>query len=215
MKVNMVSNQPKQLNTLDKNCLKGTDSYDYIDENDLEGEFSIDDNNIQLATIEACLSNKKAGMQIIRMRTKDKNRQEEILREFIDFIWNMNHPVLAVHVLADGSGVDRPTLERLGFVGHSGIGSLLYTLLNPNYMELVEMFATDQVASEKLTKYYDLYQSRKDRQLKYFEKEREKATLYLSECVNQEERAYVQISLDHSEAAINSLGGNEQKPKRL
>ena len=55
--------------------------------------------------------------------------------------------MLAVHVLVDGSGVDYSVLDCLGFVGVSGIGSALYTLLNPKYMELVETFAKDSEAT--------------------------------------------------------------------
>lgn len=70
----------------------------------------------------------------------------------------MNHLVLAIHVLVEGSGISRELLNRFGFVRRTGEGSLVYTLLNPNYMELVETFATDEVASKKLTKYYEIYQ---------------------------------------------------------
>lgn len=80
-------NESKQLNTLDKNCLRNTDLDDYIDEDDSERYFSIEDNGIQVATIDACLSNEKAGLQITRMRTKENlEKQKEILKEFTNYV---------------------------------------------------------------------------------------------------------------------------------
>lgn len=224
MKVSMInsSNESKSLNVLDKNCLKGTDTFDYIGEDDSEKLFSIDENNNQVAEVEACLSKEKAGLQIVRMRTKDKNleMQKEALQEFTNYVWgesttSMNHLVLAIHVLIEGSGMPREVLEPLGFVGKSGEGSILYTLLNPNYMELVETFAADEAAVEKLTKFYEIYQKRKDTWLKRFEKQLENGTLYLSECKSQKERDYVQTNIDYCTEVINSLGAKEQSSKHL
>lgn len=44
MKVELLSDIPKQLNELDKNCLTGTMNPDYIDEDNSERLFSIYDN---------------------------------------------------------------------------------------------------------------------------------------------------------------------------
>lgn len=109
----------------------------------------------QIATLEICLPNEKAGMQIVRMKTKDKNleKQKEVLKEFTNYVWdvaNINHLVLAINVFIEGAGIDYSVLERLGFIGRNGVGSILYTLLNPNYMELVETFAKDSEAINSL-----------------------------------------------------------------
>lgn len=160
MKISMLNshNEEKGLNLLDKNCLKGTDSYDYIDMDDSIRDVYIEESGVQVASLEVCLSRKKAGMQIVRMRIKDKEKQKETLKEFTNYVWdvaNMKHLVLAIHVLIDGSGMDCTVLERLGFVGISGIGSAQYTILNPRYMELAETLAEDSEAIKKLTAYYD------------------------------------------------------------
>lgn len=224
MKISMInsSNESKSLNVLDKNCLKSTDTFDYIDEDDSEKLFSIDEDNNQVAEVEACLAKEKAGLQIVRMRNKDKNLevQKEALKEFTNYVWDvasMNHLVLAIHVLVDGSGVDCSVLDRLGFVGISGIGSELYTILNPKYMELVETLAPDLETSKKLTEYYDRHQKRKDRQLKQFEQRLQNMMMALSESenLNQQERDYVQSNIDYYTEAMNSLGAKEQGSKHL
>ena len=93
MKINVFNsfNESKQLNTLDKDCLKGTDSYDYIEDDDSVQIISIEDNEWgggQIATLEICLSNKKAGMQIVRMKIKNKNleKQKESLKKFTNYV---------------------------------------------------------------------------------------------------------------------------------
>ena len=82
-------------------------------------------------------------------------------------------------------------------------------------MELVETFAADEAAVEKLTKFYEIYQKRKDTWLKRFEKQLENGTLYLSECKSQKERDYVQTNIDYCTEVINSLGAKEQSSKHL
>ena len=84
---------------------------------------------------------------------KNLEKQKEVLKEFTNYVWdvaNINHLVLAINVFIEGAGIDYSVLERLGFIGRNGVGSILYTLLNPNYMELVETFAKDSEAINSL-----------------------------------------------------------------
>lgn len=126
-------------------------------------------------TIEACLAEEKAGLQIIRFKSFNKDVQEKgaILKSFIEYIWdvrNMNHIVLAIHIYWVGSGLDENILMHLGFVSLGGIGTPTYTILNPSFMELVNTFAPDEETNEALTAYYNLYQKRKKSAVKYFRK---------------------------------------------
>lgn len=227
MKVELLSDIPKQLNELDKNCLTNTMNPDYIDEDNSERLFSIYDNANgtphKVATIDACLANEKAGLQIARMRSdKDFEKQKEIIKEFINFVFdvsNMNQLVLAVYVIVDGCGIDIRVLEKLGFVGGiTGRGSGYYGLLNPAYMELVETFATDEAATERLTEVYDVHQLTMEKTKKQLEQARQNSIICLDDCVDESQRGYFKNDIDHfteSIEAINSLMVQEQKSNRL
>lgn len=227
MKVELLSDIPKQLNELDKNCLTGTMNPDYIDEDNSERLFSIYDNANgtphKVATIDACLVNEKAGLQIVRMRSdKDFEKQKEMIKEFTNFVFdvsNMNQLVLAIYVCVDGCGIDIRVLEKLGFVGSIiGRGSGYYGLLNPAYMELVETFATDEAATERLTEVYDVHQSAMEYSREFLEKLRKQSMKKLDDCVDEEQMGYLKNDIDHfteSIEAINSLMVQEQKSNRL
>lgn len=156
-------------NEIHKNCLKNTDSIDYIDDA-TEYSFTIwGDDNQQIGEVEACLEDDKAGLQITRLKQKEKNLQSElnILSSVINYIWDyvsMNHCVLAIHIWIEGSGITDFTLFRLGFIGQAAqviLGSKLVTLLNPSYKDIVYEKTFDQETIETLINIYNRQQKRK------------------------------------------------------
>lgn len=198
---------------LNKNCLKKTTSFEYIDFDDSEVLFTITEDGNEIGEIEACLAPEKAGLQIVRFKSniKDLNKKEEILKNIINYIWNysnMNQLVLAIHINYEGSGVDCYNLEHLGFVGRNNLGSKLYTLLNPNYINLIEKYAEDKEAIQELSKYYDSYQKRKERQLSRIKRNLENIKMFLKE---KEDALDLKNRKKYHEECIESLQTSKRK----
>lgn len=210
----IVKGSKQNLNVIDKNCIKGTINLEYIDVDNAEVFFEIyDDNGVLIGNMDAALADNKAGMQIVRLRTSNKSldEQEQMVKAVIANTFDphiINHYVLAIHIIADGSGIDYSILEHLGFVGFTDIGSEYYTLLNPDYINLVQTLATSEEATYELSKYYNRQQIKKERQAKRLADSLRIAQGALKDesITSFETRARFQNECNYCQECINALG---------
>ena len=218
----LVKDAKNYLNVFDKKCLKGTDDADYCEEEDASIKFEIyDDNGNLIGDIVGNLAPGKAGIQLVSMHTpvKDLHEKEKMLLSVIDTIWNanaLNHYVLAIHFWVLESGVDYTILEHIGFTGLSGNGSQTYTLLNPDYVNMIHSLATDSNALDYLIRYYNRWQLRKARQLQELQSGLQIAEYSLNDSSLSPERVDdFKRRKAYYEEAIRALGSLDQIEEQI
>lgn len=218
MEVNKIGNDVpwKPLNIFSKTCLKNAINDDYLDEEGTIHSFSIDENQEQIAEIEIGIPSNKAVVQLIRLRMKDKKRQKEVLEKFVKMIWGgdicNNHLVLEINLYIKESGMDDHTLQSIGFLS-SDLGASVYRILNPNYLDLVEMFSQDEEAKEKLLDYYYRRQKLKAKCLQRYEQECQniKDILRNDPEITLEQINLYQYLLNSYEESIKTLCSDDQQ----
>lgn len=216
MEVNRVENCTpySSLKVFNKNCLTGFLNLDLLNEENSMFTFSIDENKEQLATIDISIPSEKATIEIVRMRMKNKKRQEDVLKEFIKWIWKSlcnHHLTLEIFVMLDESGMDSHLLKNIGFVNFFQ-GSPVFTLLNPNYLDLVEAYSLDDDVKKKLIEHYNIEQTRKAAVLNYYEQICQNMQLVLDDPeIDSNSKKQSQKTLDINMGYINALRNDNKK----
>lgn len=173
MKFKLKNGEIQKFDTLPKNY-RTIFSYLHTNDHDLDEADQVyliyDDNNLEMGSFEVSIAPSKPVINIRRMKMhfKDLQVQEEIIKNFVHYLWNYNnteHLLLNIQIDVLGSGMDSSSLVHLGFCDE-GCENKVFSLLHPDYLEIVEAFADDSKVTEELTNYYQKYQSKTKERMK-------------------------------------------------